>query len=145
LSNLELVLSKIPGYRERTPGQFEAKCPAHDDKRASLGVRLGGNGWVAIYCQAGCDRSEVLSKLGLRTSDIGPPRSPVEQRQRNIVATYDYRDESGELLFQVVRLDPKDFRKRRPDGRGGWLWNAAGVRPILYRLPGLVEHRRKFA
>src|SRR5262245_43639267 len=31
-----------------------------------------------------------------------------------IVATYDYGDETGKLLFQVVRFDPKDFRQRRP-------------------------------
>jgi hypothetical protein len=35
-----------------------------------------------------------------------------------IVATYDYTDESGVLLFQVVRLVPKDFRQRRPNGTG---------------------------
>src|SRR6266576_1722566 len=32
-----------------------------------------------------------------------------------IVAAYDYADDKGELLYQVVRLEPKDFRQRRPD------------------------------
>jgi hypothetical protein len=41
---------------------------------------------------------------------------------------YDYRDESGTLLFQVCRIEPKDFRQRRPDGRGGWTWSVKGVR-----------------
>src|SRR5579862_5360260 len=35
--------------------------------------------------------------------------------QRRMVAEYDYRSESGELLFQVCRFEPKDFRQRRPD------------------------------
>jgi 5S rRNA maturation endonuclease (ribonuclease M5) len=39
-----------------------------------------------------------------------------------LAATYQYHDENGELLFEVVRLDPKDFRQRRPDGNGNWLW-----------------------
>ena len=37
-----------------------------------------------------------------------------------MVATYDYINAGGELVFQVVRYDPKDFRQRRPDGNGGW-------------------------
>jgi hypothetical protein len=57
---------------------------------------------------------------------------------RSIVDTYDYRDESGELLFQVVRFEPKDFRQRRPDGNGGWIWKK-GSRSVPYRLPELIE------
>ncbi len=60
-----------------------------------------------------------------------------------IVATYDYTDEAGQLLFQVVRKEPgrdgrkKDFVQRRPDGRGGWIWKK-GTRLVLYRLPQLL-------
>ena len=34
---------------------------------------------------------------------------------RVVEATYDYRDETGEMLFQVVGYVGKDFRQRRPD------------------------------
>ena len=57
----------------------------------------------------------------------------------NIVATYDYTDAEGRLLFQVCRLDPKSFRQRKPDGAGGWVWKMAGVQRVLYRLPALIE------
>jgi hypothetical protein len=64
---------------------------------------------------------------------------PGDRFTERIVATYDYRDEGGTLRFQVVRLrDPKSFRQRRPDGRGGWIWNLEGVAPLLYRLPELL-------
>ena len=36
---------------------------------------------------------------------------------------YDYRDESGHLLFQVVRKPGHKFLQRRPDGAGDWVWN----------------------
>ncbi len=58
---------------------------------------------------------------------------------RSIVAEYDYTDEAGALLFQVVRFHPKDFRQRRPDGNGGWIWNLKDVEPVLFRLPNVVE------
>ncbi len=54
------------------------------------------------------------------------------------MATYDYIDADGTLVYQVVRYAPKDFRQRRPDGKGGWIWNLAGVERILYRLPELL-------
>src|SRR5262249_33647829 len=42
------------------------------------------------------------------------------------------------LLFEVVRYDPKDFRQRRPDGKGGWTWGLDDTRRVLYRLPNVV-------
>src|SRR5262249_6197696 len=76
---------------------------------------------------------------------------PQRAKQRNgadgdpnlgkIVATYDYRDKDGELLFQVVRFDPKDFRQRRPapSRHDGWNWSVKGVRNVPYRLHELTE------
>src|SRR4030095_16983762 len=58
-----------------------------------------------------------------------------------IVATYDYTDEAGKLLFQCVRYQPKDFRQRQPDGKGGWIWNLEGVRRVLYRLPEVLKSK----
>jgi putative DNA primase/helicase len=58
-----------------------------------------------------------------------------------IVATYDYVNAAGELKYQVYRLDPKDFRQRRPDGHGGWIYKKAmaGVQRVLYRLPAVIS------
>ncbi|MFC1737748.1 toprim domain-containing protein [Planctomycetota bacterium] len=56
-----------------------------------------------------------------------------------IVKTYDYEDESDKLLYQAVRYEPRDFRQRRPDGNGGWIWNLQDVRRVLYRLPELLR------
>lgn len=57
----------------------------------------------------------------------------------DVECVYDYRDELGHLLFQAVRLDPKDFAQRRPDGVGGWHWNLQDTRRVLYRLPELLK------
>jgi hypothetical protein len=59
--------------------------------------------------------------------------------QNKIVAEYDYTDASGEILYQVVRFEPKDFRQRKPNGAGDWDWSVKGVRQVPYRLPALVE------
>jgi putative DNA primase/helicase len=55
-----------------------------------------------------------------------------------IVATYSYTDEHSVILYQTLRYEPKEFRQRRPDGQGGWVWDLQGVRRVLYRLPELL-------
>jgi len=58
----------------------------------------------------------------------------------DIVATYDYRDENGALLFQVVRKPNHKFlqRRRTAGAPGKWTWSTKGVRRVLYRLPELI-------
>jgi len=33
----------------------------------------------------------------------------------------------------------KDFRQRRPDDAGGWIWNIQGITRVLYRLPDVLK------
>ena len=56
-----------------------------------------------------------------------------------IVATYDYRNEHNELVYQTVRTNPKGFFQRRPDGNGGWVNNIKGIKRLPYRLPELLS------
>ncbi len=57
-----------------------------------------------------------------------------------IVATYDYTDAAGKVVYQALRhAEPKDFRQRRPDGKGGWAWNMDGVVRVPFNLPALVR------
>lgn len=81
-----------------------------------------------------------LEKSGLKTqqSTKAPVRPKVVQKPK-IESTYAYEDEKSQLLFEVVRFDPKDFRQRKPDGKGGWIWSVKGVRQIPYRLPQLLN------
>lgn len=67
-----------------------------------------------------------------------PVKLNIGQGKGQILATYDYVDEHGELLYQAVRYEPKDFRQRRPMGNG-WNWSIKGVRRVLYRLPNIIE------
>ena len=68
----------------------------------------------------------------------GVEHGPARERPTKIEVAYDYRDEAGALLFQVVRKVGKDFKQRRPDGAGGWIWKLGDARRVLYRLPELL-------
>ncbi|MBA7603808.1 hypothetical protein ES703_10926 [subsurface metagenome] len=62
-----------------------------------------------------------------------------EVQGRRIIKTYEYTDEKGELLFEAIRYEPKAFRQRRPDFKGGYIWNLKDTRRVLYRLPELIK------
>lgn len=121
------------GSREQSRGNWQ--CPAHEDRAASLSVSEGADGRVLVHCHAGCEADAVAGSIGWRLADLFEPQA---NGRRRIVATYDYTDENGEPLFQAVRFEPKDFRQRRPDGRGGWEWTLGDTRRVLYRLPAVV-------
>jgi putative DNA primase/helicase len=85
-------------------------------------------------------KAEVFCIVGRPESPNGSSANGRRGSARGrIAATYDYTDEDGRLLYQAVRMDPKDFRQRQPDGKGGWVWNIKGVRLVLYHLPGLLK------
>lgn len=107
------------------------RCPAHDDRRASLSVSRSDDGRVLLHCHAGCTPDAVLDAAGLAWPDFGAD-TPASTGRR-IVATYRYADEHGAHLYDVLRYEPKDFRQRRADGT----WSMRGVRRVLYRLPAL--------
>lgn len=92
----------------------------------------------------GPDRLEWLREQGFDVPDTKPPAHVNGHKaaaKAKIVATYDYLDAAGDLLFQVVRLEPKTFRQRRPDPdkSGEWIWSVKGLKLIPYRLPELQE------
>jgi putative DNA primase/helicase len=110
-----------------------ARCPAHDDRNPSLSLREA-DGKILVHCHAGCEQRAVVAAL--KSRGLWPER---ERRERGtIVGAYDYTDEKGYLLYQIVRLEPKRFLQRYPDGRGGWMWKKS-KHQVLYRLREVLE------
>ena len=137
--NTQELLPRFQGVRQVTGG-FSALCPAHEDRDASLSISVGDDGRTLLHCHAGCALDEILGKVGLQKRDLfssnGNGRVP--NAKKEIVVAYDYRDESGNLLFQVCRFAPKDFRQRAPKPDGGWDWKLGSTRRVPYRLPELL-------
>ncbi len=130
-------LEALPRFRQVRPDAFVARCPVHEDDSPSLSWTIGEDGRVLILCRAGCATEAIVHTLGTKLADLFVPlgdRPAVPPIPRRIVATYDYTDEAGTLLYQSVRYEPKDFRQRAADGS----WSLNGTRRVLYRLPALV-------
>ena len=147
-------------------GYYEARCPAHQDRKASLIIGPGDKG-IRIKCLAGCTTEDVVASAGLSMSDLfyedstrpGPKKAPKQPEgkqkakpqeksepeekrvPRKIVKVYPYTDENGKTVFEVVRYDPKGFSQRVPDRTqpGGYRWSIKDVRPVIYHLPQVIS------
>ena len=131
------VAARCAGWTERPDGSYSARCPAHDDRHASLSLTTGEAGATLLYCHAGCELAAILAALGLEATQLFPPSTRPRRARGTVVATYDYHDAQETLLYQTVRLTPKDFRQRRPDPAhpGAWLWNLHGLARVPFHLP----------
>ncbi|MDG2570617.1 hypothetical protein P7L87_23950 [Vibrio parahaemolyticus] len=81
---------------------------------------------------------DFMREIGVAIEKQEPRPDPNTMESR-VVASYDYVDEEGELLFQVLRMEPKTFRQRRPRPEGGWEYSVKGTRLVPYRYPELIE------
>ena len=107
----------------------------------------------------GREAIDWLREHGFPVEDRPPepdrPRSRKDQKGSEPawkpVKTWDYTDETGALLYQVVRLENgllddagkprKSYRQRRPDPeqKDGWNWSVKGTRLVPYRLAEVQE------
>ncbi len=116
-----------------------------------------GDGIAALRWLRDWDFKETLQWLSGHLGLNGPAKAAAVKPKRDsrawpIVDTYDYTDETGKLIHQVLRKeDPawdgtgkkhKDFPQRRPDPEkpGEWIWSTKGCLAIPYQLPELLEN-----
>lgn len=141
--SLEDAITAIRNGHNRS---IKVRCPAHEDHEASLNVSPGTAQPVTLHCHAGCETDDILREAGLDWNEISKPmESPTTTytQPRSIEPTvYQYTDEQGAELFQVMRFQradgKKDFRQRHRDENYQWNWTMTGVRRVLYHLPEVV-------
>jgi Protein of unknown function (DUF3987)/CHC2 zinc finger len=143
--------ARLQNLKDANGRERRGPCPVHGGKDDNFVVNPETGQW---FCFSACNRGgDILGlEMTLTGADfkaakaevyriIGRPDSFNGKRpvHPNITATYDYTDAAGRLLYQAVRLHPKDFYQRRPSPDGAWINNLKDVRLVLYRLPELLR------
>src|SRR5262249_23541996 len=138
MTPIETLLAKLPGAR-KTGNGWSARCPAHDDRKASLSVSEGDDGRALVKCHAGCDTAAILSAIGPTFAHLSPPKpdatsnrngkpkpsgqafatgkdavADLERRHGKRSALWIYHDASGEPIGLVVRWDRPKGKDIRP-------------------------------
>lgn len=150
-------LSKLQGVK-KSGANYAARCPCrNDDNNPSLSIGQGNDGRVLVTCHRGnpCSMDQICEAMGISKTELFPPKDVKDTQPRKVkvdapksgklslVATYDYYDAEGTLLFQKQRFidenGKKTFRQRKPDGEGGWTYQLGEVPRVLYRLPQILN------
>lgn len=132
-------------------GHHKGRCPFHDDSTPSFIVYPDGKGFHCFGCDANGDvidfiqrqegvdfqeaKRRVSEMTGIAVDDWPKQQQAIAGR---VVESYPYVDERGELLYEVLRYEPKSFKQRRPEG-GSWTWGIGDSRRPLYRLPAVLK------
>src|SRR5262249_14779781 len=153
---------------EVTGDQVRAPSPGHSAKDRSLSVKLDASAPDGFLVHSFTENDQikckdyVRAKAGLPgfkpngSNGFGRHRASAaditamlmaattsiesEPAKGNIAARYPYTDENDNMHYEVVRLEPKSFRQRRPDGKGGWIWSVKDCKRVPYRLSDLLKY-----
>ena len=128
--NVDALLDRLDGVRPAGAGQFNAQCPSHLDRHASLSVGETVDR-IVLHCHAGCGPNAILESLGLSwrdvfldTPDLAPRRNgPVTIPKPRPRAVSRRRDESR------VSLPPAPIL-------ASWTASVGAVAGRLFELKG---------
>lgn len=129
---------------EHKPGHFCVNVDTEKQVWYCNDCEIGGSVLDFIMQADGITIGEAMKRLGGGNVSPEPPKratGPIPAKSGasgKVVKLYDYTDEKGVVLFQVARMEPKDFRQRAPDGSGGWIYKLDGVRRVIYNLPAVI-------
>ena len=68
---LENLLARLDKVRQ-SGSEWQALCPAHDDKNPSLGIKESDDGVLLLKCHVGCATRDILAAVGLGLPDLYP-------------------------------------------------------------------------
>lgn len=105
------------------------------DLARELSSACGGKEFIEIL-------KYYAEKTGVECDLKTKKKMPVVPKGK-IIATYDYCDLSGKLIYQVCRLKPKSFRQRRPDPEKPekWIWNMDGITALPYHIKNVTDNK----
>lgn len=109
---LESVLNRFDQVKKVGSEQYSCRCPAHNDKTNSLGIKQDGDK-ILLNCFAGCNVKSILDAVGLRWRDIMPNDNEMDTQIKKTFNPYAVlkmlRDE-----VLLVGLCSADIRRGKP-------------------------------
>lgn len=124
----------------------ERKCT-----KAEAITWLEGENFIAKRDQSRSGASQRQEAVRAPVEPPEPESQPENKHEARLkpVKGYRYTDRDGNPLYEVIRFQfelpdgtfergkdgnlKKTFRQRRPDGRGGYIWNLDGIGHTIYR------------
>lgn len=144
------ILTKFENVKQMKPNSYQCKCPAHDDRKASLTITQGNNK-ILLHCHAGCKVNDILSKINLKMSDMYDNENNNKKtlswqkrlelyKNKEIEATYTYTDKNNKYLYTKVRFKGKEITYGILNKEKDMLvLNLNNTSKQLYNLPNFLK------
>lgn len=88
----DVLLARLDRVKGTGAGRWMARCPAHEDRNASLSLRQVDDGRLLVHCFAGCSVDDVVRAVGLDLQDLFPPRPDDDRRSHRVRRAFLARD-----------------------------------------------------
>ena len=118
LKQLLTMLQSVSG--PNSSGEYTAKCPAHQDRTASLTATVkaspkDGKEKIYLCCHAGCSGADIMAALGIKAKDLivnsdepGRPAGSAAKRQQSAAKKQQTETVGGVTVHTVPPAeDPK--------------------------------------
>jgi hypothetical protein len=124
-------LERLDGVRRSGDDRAMARCPAHEDKRASLSVRELGDGTILLHCFALCEPLAICHAIKIEFRHLFPAGRirRIDDRERPRLSAAAALAALGEEAM-VVAIIGADFLARRSIDDATWSRLATAVRRI---------------
>ena len=125
----------------RSGSDLRGQCPIHQGSNdTAFALNPDTWQWYCHVCTEGGDAVSLEIRLtGCSMKEALERTGKKMETKRVEDITYDYVDEQGKLLYQVVRKFPKKFMQRKPGPNGEWVYKLENTRRVLYHLPELLS------
>ena len=126
------ILSKLHNIKQLHDNEWQSDCPCDGHKTPQKHLSISNNSNKALVtCFGGTHTYEDICKsLGFDGLTYSIERTNNTQN-KSISKIYQYKMDK-KVIFETVRYEPKDFRQRRPDNNGGYIWSLQGIELCLY-------------
>jgi Family of unknown function (DUF5906) len=167
------TIARILGECTVTAGGFKCKCPAHDDKQASLQINIVGSrdGKTTVHCYAGCKPVDIFKAIEDKTGYYFESRvkKSVDKESKDLVypatidwppglayngiphsVAYPYYDADNNLMFVVARWNLPGGAKRilpysvaNTGGQPKWISKLRLTPRPMFNLVEVLAHPEK--
>jgi 5S rRNA maturation endonuclease (ribonuclease M5) len=153
-------MTNIAAYMEQVARHYWGEPNPHLSKGTEL--RFGNNGSVSVCLRKGvwtnfetgesggvidAVRANEPASICNNIPDLLERKFGISRQAQKALPTvpqlakaYDYYNSDGALSYQIQRYEPKTFRQRRPDDKGGWVYSMTGVEAVPYNLPAIMQN-----
>lgn len=159
---IHVVVRKYGVEMTQAGAELVGLCPLHLEKTPSFRVHPGKGTFFCHGCHEGGSVIDFVSKMekisigdalkklspdqfrpSVRVSPPPVNEEPTAKPVWKEVCAYDYQDQAGRVVYQVVRyvdtVSGKKTFKQRHVKEGRTVWGMDGVTRVLYNLPKVIK------